>query len=169
MDAKTKTEIVVTAQKIIFGQEGNYGSVNANDNGAVSVGKVQWHAGRALALLKKICAAESKAASILGDLLKMQTEPIMIVAALGSQLRRIWTARLALDSGKDRYWLMELWGMKSDYPAKLLLDNARRVSRSWCARGVRRCYEVDLRIKSVSGVDGADELKLLLMELAQRD
>ena len=50
---------------------------------------------------------------------------------------------------------------------QLLLDNARRVSRSWCARGVRRCYEVDLRIKSVSGVDGADELKLLLMELAQ--
>ena len=41
--------------------------------------------------------------------------------------------------------------MRSDYPAKLLLDNARRVSRSWCARGVRRCYEVDLRIKSVSG------------------
>ena len=48
----------------------------------------------------------------------MQTEPIMILAALGRQLRRIWTARLALDSGKDRYWLMELWGMKSDYPAK---------------------------------------------------
>ena len=54
MDAKTKNEIVQAAQKIIFGQEGNYSSVNANDNGAVSVGKVQWHAGRALALLKKI-------------------------------------------------------------------------------------------------------------------
>lgn len=40
--------------------------MNANDNGAVSVGKVQWHAGRALALLKKICAAEKRAASILG-------------------------------------------------------------------------------------------------------
>ena len=66
MDTKTRTEIVLAAQKIIFGQEGNYGSVNANDNGAVSVGKVQWHAGRALDLLKKICAAESRAASILG-------------------------------------------------------------------------------------------------------
>ena len=54
MDTKTRTEIVLAAQKIIFGQEGNYGSVNANDNGAVSVGKVQWHAGRALDLLKKI-------------------------------------------------------------------------------------------------------------------
>ncbi len=57
--------------------------------------------------------------------------------------------------------------MRSDYPAKLLLDNARRVTRAWCANGVQRCYETDLRIKTVSGVDGADELKLLLMEVAQ--
>lgn len=42
------------------------------------------------------------AARILGDLLKLQTEPILINAALGSQLRRIYTARIALDTGKDR-------------------------------------------------------------------
>ncbi len=66
------------------------------------------------------------AARILGDLLKMQTEPIMILAALGSQLRRIYTARMAIDSGKDKYWLMELWEMKSDYPAKLLLSAAKK-------------------------------------------
>lgn len=41
MEEKQKREISQAAQKIIFGQEGNYGSVNANDNGAVSVGKVQ--------------------------------------------------------------------------------------------------------------------------------
>ncbi len=51
--------------------------------------------------------------------------------------------------------------------ARLLLDNAKKVSREWCANGVKRCYEVDLRMKSVNGVDGAAELKLLLMELAQ--
>ena len=37
MDAKTKNEIVQAAQKIIFGQEGNYSSVNANDNGAGTI------------------------------------------------------------------------------------------------------------------------------------
>ncbi|MDD6660353.1 MAG: LysM peptidoglycan-binding domain-containing protein [Lachnospiraceae bacterium] len=42
------------AAVIIYGNEGNYGSVNANDNGAVSVGKVQWHGSRALDLLKTI-------------------------------------------------------------------------------------------------------------------
>ena len=66
MDKELKKKIVDAAQKIIFGQEGDYGSVNADDNGAVSVGKVQWHGNRALNLLKTICKAESGAASILG-------------------------------------------------------------------------------------------------------
>ena len=91
----------------------------------------------------------------------------MLLALMGKELRKLYTARLALDTGKDKFWLMEQWNMRSDYPAKLLLDNARRVSREWCAMAVRRCYETDLRIKSVSGVDGAQELKLLLMELEQ--
>lgn len=109
-----------------------------------------------------------QAASILGDLLKMQTEPILILAALGSQLRRIWTARLALDSGRDRYWLMELWGMKSDYLAKLLLSAARRTTGEWCAQAVRQCQVLDRRMKSERGVDSAGELKLLLVRLAAR-
>ena len=107
-----------------------------------------------------------RAASILGDLLKMQTEPIMILAALGSQLRRIWTARIALDGGRDRYWLMELWGMKSDYPAKLLLSAARRTTAEWCAQAVRQCQVLDRRMKSERGADSAGELKLLLVRLA---
>ena len=66
MDVTLKKKVVSAAQNVIFGQEGNYGSVNANDNGAVSVGKVQWHGNRALNLLKAICQAESGAAPILG-------------------------------------------------------------------------------------------------------
>ncbi len=107
-----------------------------------------------------------RAASILGDLLKMQTEPIMILAALGGQLRRIWTARLALDEGKDRYWLMDLWGMKKEYPARLLMDDARRTTTEWCAWSVRQCQELDRRMKSERSVDNVGELKLLLIRLA---
>lgn len=106
-----------------------------------------------------------RAASILGDLLKMQTEPIVILAALGGQLRRIYTARLAIDSGHDRYWLMELWDMKSDYPAKLLLSAARHTTADWCAEAVRMCQTLDRRMKSEKGVDAAGELKLLLVRL----
>ena len=108
------------------------------------------------------------AASILGDLLKMQTEPIMILAALGSQLRRIYTARIAIDSGKDKYWLMELWEMKSDYPAKLLLSAAKRTTVDWCADAVKMCQVLDRRMKSEKGSDTVGELKLLLVRLGAK-
>ena len=108
------------------------------------------------------------AASILGDLLKMQTEPIMILAALGSQLRRIYTARMAIDSGHDKYWLMELWDMKSDYPAKLLLSAAKKTTADWCADAVKMCQVLDRRMKSEKGIDAAGELKLLLVRLGAR-
>jgi len=58
------------AADIITSNEGAYGSVNKNDNGAVSVGKMQWHANRALALLKRILSADTeKAFGVLGSVL----------------------------------------------------------------------------------------------------
>ena len=56
------------AAAIIYSNEGSYSSVNPNDNGAVSIGKVQWHASRALSLLRTVVASnESQAKTILGD------------------------------------------------------------------------------------------------------
>lgn len=63
----SEQKIVKRACEIIFSNEGNYGSVNKNDNGALSIGKVQWHAGRALSLMRDIVAKDEAAAtSILG-------------------------------------------------------------------------------------------------------
>ena len=107
-----------------------------------------------------------RAAAILADLLRMQTEPIAILAALGKELRRLYTARLALDGGKDRVWLKELWSMSSDYPAKLLLQAAKNVDHEWCRQAVKRCQRLDRRMKSERGMDDEGELKLFLMELA---
>lgn len=42
MTEATVKAVAAKAAVIIYGNEGGYGSVNANDNGAVSVGKVQW-------------------------------------------------------------------------------------------------------------------------------
>lgn len=108
-----------------------------------------------------------RAAGVLGALLKLQEEPVKLLAIIGGELRLLHAARLALDAGRDKFWFMERWGINSGYRAERILDNARRVSRQWCAQAVRRCYEMDLRIKSVNGANGADELKLLLMELAR--
>ena len=109
----------------------------------------------------------NQAAAVLGSLLKMQEEPFLLLALLGKELRRLYTARIALDCGKNMSWLMEQWNIRYDFVARQLLDNAKKVSQTWCENAVRRCFEVDLRIKSVNGVNGAEELKLLLMELAQ--
>ena len=69
-----------------------------------------------------------RASELLGQLLKKQEEPIMILGVISKELRRLYTARLALDSGKDKLWLMDLWNMRSDYPARLLLDAARKTT-----------------------------------------
>ena len=107
-----------------------------------------------------------RAAELLVELLRMQEEPIRILAALGKMLRQLYTARLAIDGGKDRVWLKDLWRMKSDYPARKLLDSARNVRRDWCREAVKRCQVLDRRMKSERNMDSEGELKLLLMELA---
>ena len=59
MTTQQKTEIAKRGCTIIFANEGNYDSVNANDNGALSIGKVQWHGNRAKSLLFAICNANT--------------------------------------------------------------------------------------------------------------
>ena len=106
-----------------------------------------------------------KAAEVLGDLFHMQEKPVALLAALGRQLRQLYTARLALEEKKGVPYLMELWGMKSSYPAERLMGAARRVSLAWCRWAVIRCGQTDLAMKSGGG-DGEDLLTALLMELA---
>ncbi len=61
-------DVVNAAKSYISSKEGNYDSINANDNGAVSIGKVQWHGARALQLLKMIVEANpSQAQTILTE------------------------------------------------------------------------------------------------------
>ena len=106
-----------------------------------------------------------KAAEVLGDLFHMQEKPVALLAALGRQLRQLYTARLALEEKKGVPYLMEQWGMKSSYPAERLMGAARRFSLAWCRWAVIRCGQTDLAMKSGGG-DGEDLLTALLMELA---
>ncbi len=107
-----------------------------------------------------------KAAAVLGDLFHMQEAPIKLLAVLGRQLRQLYSARLALEAGKGSPYLMELWGLRSAYPADKLMQAARRFSLSWCRRAVIRCGEMDLEMKS--GGDGEELLIGLLLELARK-
>ncbi len=66
----TFDEIVLAAGDTIRPNEGSYSSVNPNDNGALSIGWIQWHANRALSLLRTIVNKnDGQARTILGDTL----------------------------------------------------------------------------------------------------
>ena len=108
-----------------------------------------------------------KAASVLGDLFHMQEAPIKLLSVLGRQIRQLYSARLAIERKKGTPYLMELWGMRSAYPAEKLMQSARRFSLPWCRRAVIRCGETDLAMKS-TGADGEELLIGLLLELAVR-
>ena len=107
-----------------------------------------------------------KAFSVMNDLLHMQEAPIKLLAVLGRQLRQLYTACLAREKGKGPQWLMELWGMRSSYPAEKLMRSARRFSLDWCRHALRCCEEADLALKS-TGADGKEVLTGLLLELAR--
>ncbi|MBQ2926029.1 MAG: DNA polymerase III subunit delta, partial [Ruminiclostridium sp.] len=107
-----------------------------------------------------------KAFSVLNDLLRLQQAPIMILAVLGKHIRQLYSARIALETGKGSRWLMDLWGMRSTYPADKLLEAARHHDLAWCKRAMARCAETDLAMKSVAGADGKDLLLNLMLELA---
>ncbi len=107
-----------------------------------------------------------KAASVLGDLYQMQEPPVKILFSLGKQIRQIYSARLALEARRGTDYLVQLWGMRSAYPAQKLLDSARRFNLDWCRWAVVRCGEADMAMKS--GSDGNEVLTTLLMELSVR-
>lgn len=60
--AYTTDDIVKAAREIIFSLEGDYTGILANDNGAVSIGRIGWHGSRALGLLRTIVEANKKQA-----------------------------------------------------------------------------------------------------------
>ena len=63
------SKIAVKAYQIIHQSEGNYGSINGDDNGSLSIGKIQWHGARAHDLMMACINAvgQSRAQQLLGS------------------------------------------------------------------------------------------------------
>lgn len=101
----------------------------------------------------------------LQTLLQKQEEPAKILGAIGSQMRRILTAKRLLSAGKTEYDLMSLCGISS-YPAQKTMDFARGLSENFCARAAVLCLEADAKMKT-SYDDPERILELLVLTLAQ--
>ena len=105
-----------------------------------------------------------KAFQLLGQLLKMQQEPLAILGALGSHFRRLLTAKTLQEQGKNAYDLQKLCGIP-DYPAKKTMEAARRMDKAFCGRAAELVLETDYKMKT-SYDDPQRLLELLLLQLA---
>lgn len=112
-----------------------------------------------------------KALVKLRTLLQMQEEPIYLLGAIGSAMRRLLYARTVMSAGKGEGALAEMLKASTgraphSFVLQKTMTTARRVSDSFCARAVTLCLETDQKLKSFVG-DEQRELELLLLRLAQ--
>ena len=101
----------------------------------------------------------------LHTLLKMQQEPIPILGAIGSQLRRAAAAKDLLAAGRGPDALMKLYAMSS-YPAQKAFGFARRLPDRFFEAALPLCAETDYQLKT-SYDDPNALLELLILRLAQ--
>ncbi len=102
----------------------------------------------------------------LHQVLRMQEEPIAILGAIGSNLRRTYCAKVLLQRGKGSEGLMQLTGLRSEYAAKKTMEAARRVSVEFCQKALLASMRTDYALKN-SVDDPQRLLELFLIQLAQ--
>ena len=94
----------------------------------------------------------------------MQQEPLAILGAVGNHFRRLGVAKTLQEQGKGPYELQRLCGIP-DYPARKLMDAARRLDKSFCAEACTLVMETDYQMKT-SFDDSQRLLELLILRLA---
>lgn len=100
----------------------------------------------------------------LRQLLKMQEEPLGILGAIGGHMRRITAAKTLLDNGRPASELMSMYRI-GDYPARKLMESARRFTPEFCRKASELVMETDYKIKT--SFDQPERLlELLLLQLA---
>lgn len=118
----------------------------------------------------RLSAGEYNAAlGLLGELLAdKNNEPIQILAIIGIQMRRLYAARLAIDEGLGKDYVMKTCGLKYDFQATKLMRPAHAFTAKSLADAVELCAETDYRLKS-SGDDPASLLKECVLRIAVGD
>ena len=98
-------------------------------------------------------------------LLKLQQKPVEILGAIGSHFRKLSAARTLLDNGRGVNDLMRICNMK-EYPAKKIMNAARRFSDAFCEKASILIMETDRGLKTSLDDEGR-LLELLILQLAQ--
>ena len=106
------------------------------------------------------------AMAILAELLADKANtPIFLLSVIGQQMRRLYAAKVAQQSGLGTAYVCEVCGIRYDFIAAKLLQSARRFSLESLEDAVRQCAETDYAMKS-TGADDTALLKDLLLRIA---
>lgn len=105
------------------------------------------------------------AARLLAELLSTGEEPIMTLAVVGQQMRRLYAARLAIDRRLGADFVNEVCGIKYSFITEKLMKSARGFSLPRLKRAVELCAETDFAMKS-SSADDTELLRGLFIRLS---
>jgi DNA polymerase-3 subunit delta len=105
------------------------------------------------------------AAQILDELLRMREVPHKIIYSISMKLRQLLAAKICRTHGQTVSQFMALSGIRYEFQAKNLYENAKCTSLDWCRKAVVRCGETAYAMNSGGG-DGESLIIQLLMELA---
>jgi len=107
------------------------------------------------------------AAHYLSELLAGDAEPMEILGVIGWQMRQLYAARVAMDTGRGQAYAGELLGISSDYRLRKLMSTARRFSLAALRSDVRHVAEYCMKTREQGAVLTEEEaLKELLIRFA---
>ncbi len=104
----------------------------------------------------------SKALRVISDLDAQNEEPIPTLALISSQFRRMYAAKLILERNGNRREIMDFFSMKSDYPAKLLINAANAMEKEKIRKAIELCKASDSRLKFGAGWEELSKLVALI-------
>lgn len=137
---------------------------------AADVEAVAHHIPEADAFQMTACIAAGDydgAAGYLGELLAGDREPMEILGTIGWQMRQLYAARVALDTGRGPAFAREVLGIGSDYRLRLLMDTARRFTLEALTNDVRYVAEYCMKTREQGAVlTDTEALKELLIRFA---
>ena len=108
----------------------------------------------------------NSALSVLSELLSdKNNEPIMMLAVLGQQMRKLYAAKLAQEKKLGAKYVMDVCSIKYEYIASKLLAAARGFSKEQLQRSLELCAEADYKMKSNSR-ESRELLKEVVLRIA---
>jgi len=108
----------------------------------------------------------NSALSVLSELLSdKNNEPIMMLAVLGQQMRKLYAAKLAQEKKLGAKYVMDVCSIKYEYIASKLMTAARGFSKEQLQRSLELCAEADYNMKSNSR-ESRELLKEVVLRIA---